>query len=185
VDLHAFARKQISLDRHPTVGLAMEDPLATYLHDHLAGSNFAIELLENLQQRHSGCDTGAFAAAILAEVQEDRKVLEGVIEKIGTSHFDVKDAISWVAEKASRMKLSNGQPDGLSTFEALETLDLGIMGKVSLWRALGVISDFDPRLAAMDFTALSLRAQDQFNRVEKYKLSIARNTFEMDRQGAK
>jgi hypothetical protein len=163
----------------------MDDALAIYLHDHLAGSNFAIELLENLQQRHSGCDTGAFAAAILTEVQEDRKVLEGVIAKVGKSHFDVKDAISWLGEKASRVKLSNGQPDGLSTFEALETLDLGIMGKVSLWHALGVISDFDPRLAAMDFTALSLRAQDQFNRVEKYKLSIARNTFEMDRQGAK
>lgn len=155
----------------------MNDPLATYLHDHLAGANFAVELLENLQERHSGHETGTFAAAILGEVREDRKVLQGIIERVGTSHFDAKDALAWLGEKASRVKLSHDQPDGLSTFEALEMLDLGIMGKVSLWRALGVVADFDKRLAGSDFTALSNRAQDQFNRVERYKLAIVRAAF--------
>jgi hypothetical protein len=32
----------------------MSDPLATYLHDHLAGSNFAIELLDSLRDQYSG-----------------------------------------------------------------------------------------------------------------------------------
>ena len=155
----------------------MDDPLATYLHDHLAGANFAVELLENLQQRHSGDETGAFSAAILSEIKGDRRVLEGIIEKIGKSHFDAKDAIAWLAEKASRVKLSHGQPDGLSTFEALETLQLGIMGKASLWHALGVVVEFDSRLTGFDFSALSLRAEDQFDRVENYKLSLARPTF--------
>ena len=155
----------------------MNNPLATYLHDHLAGANFAVELLQNLQQQHSDHETGAFAATILAEVQEDRKVLERIIQNIGESHFDAKDALAWLGEKVSRVKLSNGQPDDLSTFEALEMLDLGIAGKVSLWRALRVIGQFDGRLAAFDFVALLQRAQDQFNRVENYKLSIARCAF--------
>lgn len=166
----------------------MKDPPAIYLRDHLAGANFAVELLENLQERHSGHETGAFAAAILGEaqedgeVQEDRKVLRRMIEQVGTSHFDAKDARAWFSEKASRVKLSHHQPDGPSTFEALEMLDLGIMGKVSLWRALSVVADFDNRLAGWDFKALWNRAQDQFNRVEKYKLAIAREAFDRNRR---
>jgi hypothetical protein len=156
----------------------MDDPLAIYLHDHLAGANFAVELLENLKERYSNHATGAFAAAIRAEVEHDRTLLQNVIDRVGKSHFDAKDAMAWLGEKASRVKLSHGEPDGLSTYEALEILDLGIMGKVSLWRGLEVIANFDNRLAGFDFTALSLRAQDQFNRVENYKLSIARTTFE-------
>ena len=93
--------------------------------------------------------------------------------------------MAWLGEKASRVKLSHHQPDGLSTFEALETLSLGILGKDSLWRSLDVIAEFDSRLAGMDFTALSTRAQDQFDRVDKYKLSIARVALERDRQNAK
>jgi hypothetical protein len=161
---------------HPTSDLAMHDALAIYLHDHLAGANFAVELLEQLE-RNSGPETGIFAAAILAEVQEDKKLLEGIIERVGVSHFDAKDAMAWLAEKASRIKFNHAEPDGLSIFEALETLDLGIMGKVSLWKALGVAADFDSRLMGLNFTALSIRAQEQFNRVEKYKLSIARAAF--------
>lgn len=165
-------------------GFSMNDPLAIYLHDHLAGANFAVEMLEHLQQRHSGHETGAFAGAILAEVQEDRRVLQDIIERVGTSHFDTKDALAWLSEKASRVKLSDDQPDGLSTFEALEMLDLGIMGKVSLWRALSLVADFDNRLAGSDFNALSARAQDQFNRVEKHKLAIVRTAFDKDRRNS-
>jgi hypothetical protein len=30
----------------------MHDPLATYLHDHLAGSHFAIELLDSIEKQY-------------------------------------------------------------------------------------------------------------------------------------
>ena len=63
-------------------GLTMNDPLAIYLHDHLAGANFAVELLENLQRRHSSHETGALAGAILGEVRGDRKVLQDIIERL-------------------------------------------------------------------------------------------------------
>lgn len=160
----------------------MDDPLAIYLHDHLAGSKFAVELLENLQQRHSGDETGAFAAAILSEIQQDRRVLEDIVERVGRSHFDAKDALAWLAEKTSRVKLSHGHPDLLSTFEALETLALGIMGKLLLWRALSLLANCDDRLAGLDFSALAVGAQDQFERVEKHRLSHAVRTFERANQ---
>jgi hypothetical protein len=69
------------------------------MDDHLAGANFAIELLQISGNAIPLARGGAVATAIVAEVQRDRKVLEGIIERVG-------------------------QPDGLSAFEALETLDL-------------------------------------------------------------
>ena len=55
----------------------MSDPLAIYLHDHLAGSNFAIELLEFLRDQHAGQKLGDAAGELLAEVEKDRKTLQG------------------------------------------------------------------------------------------------------------
>jgi hypothetical protein len=160
----------------------MDDRLSIYLHDHLAGANFAVELLKNLEQHHCDDETGALVREILAEVVNDRQVLEDIIKTVGKSSFDAKDAMAWLGEKVSRIKLGHGDRDALPTFEALETLSLGIQGKVALWRVLQVVAETDERLAGWDFTALSSKAQDQFNRVEKYKLSVARVTFQSSHQ---
>ena len=45
----------------------MDNPLATYLHDHLAGADAAIDLLQNLRDQHSDEPLGQFAAELLAE----------------------------------------------------------------------------------------------------------------------
>ena len=42
----------------------MSDSLAIYLHDHLAGSNFAVELLEFLREHHAGQPLGILLAAV-------------------------------------------------------------------------------------------------------------------------
>ena len=70
----------------------MEEPLRIYLHDHLAGSGFAIELLENLVKEFAGHETGTVASLILGEVREDLRTLETIIERVGRSHIDLKDA---------------------------------------------------------------------------------------------
>jgi hypothetical protein len=36
----------------------MDDPLAVYLHDHLAGSSFAVELLEKRASEFTGTPSG-------------------------------------------------------------------------------------------------------------------------------
>jgi hypothetical protein len=155
----------------------MNDPLITYLHDHFAGSNFAIEVLARLRDRYPGQETGIFAATLLEDVQADRKVLEHIIERTGTSGFDLKDAVAWLGEKASRVKLEDVQPDGFGTFEAVETLALGILGKLALWQALSVAAASDPRLNEWDFAALSVRAEEQHQRTEKHRLGMVPMAF--------
>lgn len=151
----------------------MSHPLAAYLHDHLAGSNFAIELLKNLEDQHSGEPLGQFAAAELAILVEDRQILQGIVDRIGTETSALKEATAWVAEKASRFKLRHPSSPDFGTFEALEALALGIHGRVALWRVLSIIAPTDTRVRGEDFDALAARAQAQHDRVEQRRLQVA------------
>lgn len=92
--------------------------------------------------------------------------------------FDLKVAAGWVAEKISRLKLQSDTDGGIGTFEALETLALGILGKASLWRALAAIGDVDARVAGEDFSRLAALAEAQHVRVEANRLEMAHRIFE-------
>lgn len=153
----------------------MSDSLSTYLHDHLAGSNFAIDLLEFLRDQHKGEPLGGFAVKLLAEVEEDQKTLQGIIDRMGAGFPVLKEAAAWVGEKVSRLKLRRG---AFGTFEALETLALGIGGKLALWRTLATIADADARVRGMDFEQLAVRAEEQQARVEVLRLQVARAAFD-------
>ncbi len=151
----------------------MSDPLATYLHDHLAGSNFATELLKDLREQHPGEPLGQFAAALHIELEEERQVLQRIIERVGTESSALKEATAWMGEKVSRFKLRRASSGEVGTFEALEALSLGILGRVKLWRALSLIAPIDVRVRGVDFDALIARAQAQHAQVEERRLQIA------------
>jgi sulfur-carrier protein len=150
-----------------------DDPLATYLHDHLAGSNFAIELLNKLKEQHAGDTLGDFAAAELPLLLEDREILQQIAERVQAPASPVKEAATWIAEKASRFKLRHPNSPVFGDFEAFELLALGIHGRVALLRALAKLPAGDSRLGGHDFEALAARAQQQHDRVEQQRLQMA------------
>jgi hypothetical protein len=154
----------------------MADPLAIYLHDHLAGSSFAIELFKSLRDEHLDDPVGQLATTLRTEIEEDRVVLQRIIDRVGKRPPDLKEAAAWLSEKVSRFKLRHSAAGGLGTFEALETLALGILGKLALWRALAVIAD--ARVHGVDFEQLITRAQAQHARLEESRLQVARTLFE-------
>ncbi len=156
----------------------MSAPLATYLHDHLAGSHFAIKLLDSLHEQYLGEDLGDFAAAIRAEVKKDQQTLQTIIDQVGTTHLDLTEAAGWLVEKTTQFKLQRDDSrGGLGTFEALETLTLGIRGKRALWKVLPKIREVDQRIPDLDFEHLRVRADDQFSLVEDQRLKLAPFTF--------
>lgn len=116
----------------------MDDPLATYLHDHWTGSSFAIELLEKLATEFSGTLSGDVARDLLEQVQIDRETLRQLISRVGKASPDLYDALGWIAERVSRIKLKHDNPGGVGAFEAFETISLGILGKRALWEALQI-----------------------------------------------
>src|SRR5690348_3046192 len=100
----------------------MDDPLASYLHDHLAGSRFAVELLEKLSSEFAGTPSGEIARDVLEQVQRDRRVLEQLIARVGKTTADIYDALGWVAERISRIKLNHDDPTDIGALEAFETI---------------------------------------------------------------
>jgi hypothetical protein len=151
----------------------MNDPLATYLHDHLAGADFAIDLLGQMKDRHPDQPLGQFAAHLLGEVTQDRDTLQNLAEKVGSGTNTLKEFTAWVGEKASRVKLGAGVKGEFGTFEALEFLALGVQGKLSLWHALVVVAALDARLNGLDLEQLIARAEAQYAQVEEQRLASA------------
>ena len=155
----------------------MSDNLTTYLQDHLAGAVLGLELVEALRDQHAGEALGRFAGELAAEITADRSTLETLAERVGPGGNPLKEATAWLGEKITRLKLGRQAAGELGTFEALEALALGILGKQALWDALAVVAPQDPRLGGWDFGDLSRRAQVQHGRVEEQRLDAARTAL--------
>jgi hypothetical protein len=150
--------------------------LHIYLRDHTAGAEHAIQLFKVLKDHHAGTSLGQFAADQLQQVEEDLRLLENLAQRTGADRFQVKEVAGWLAEKLSRLKLAPiGSP--LNTFETLEFLSLGILGKRALWRALMSIASVHPELQGTDFVSLLERAETQYAATEKMRLQIAVHVF--------
>jgi hypothetical protein len=131
-----------------------EDPLSSYLKNHLAGSTVGVNLARRV------------ADAMADEIDEDRRSLLDVMERLSVSPDPVRVAMGWSAEKALRYS-------PLSRLEELEALSLGVEGKLALWRTLRHTHGADPRLAGVDLDELIDRAQSQRRRLERQRTSAA------------
>ena len=155
------------------------DLLATYLNDHLAGSVAALELLDRLHGLSRGTDREQLFVSLREEIEEDQEMVKLLLRAVGGKESMARKAAAWLTEKIGEAKLDlddsgSGQ---LRLLEALETLGLGIRGKLGLWRALGAAASFEPEIGKLDLPRLEQRARDQFDRVEAQRLLAARAAF--------
>jgi hypothetical protein len=153
--------------------------LTTYLNDHLAGSVVAIELLDHLRELSKGTEQEGLFTVLKSEIEEDQKVLQGLLRGVGGKESRVRKAAAWLTEKVgeAKLKLDDSGSGELRLLEALETLELGILGKLALWRALGVAADLVPEIRKLDLGRLEGRATEQHDRVETERLKVARAAF--------
>src|ERR1700724_1726514 len=116
----------------------MSNNLTAYLHDHVAGSVEAIELIDDLVNASDDASLKQFLADLKREIESDQRVLEQLIAGVGESEGVVRKAAAWLSEKAARAKFKVAGEDfgGLGLVQALEMLALGIRGKELLWRSL-------------------------------------------------
>ena len=156
----------------------MKGPLAIYLHDHLAGATWALDLLDRIRKNFADKDVGRFAARLREEIAADKETLHSLASQLGPTSDVLKDGVAWLSEKVSRIKLShNDDGTGLGLFEALEFLALGIHGKLLLWIVLAEVADRYPGLDHADFDSLRDRAQKQEQAVERFRLIAAGEVF--------
>jgi len=153
--------------------------LATYLNDHLAGSVAAIELLDHLRDLSKGTERERLFTSLQSEVEQDQKVLKELLREVGGKESRVRKAAAWLTEKVgeAKLKLDDTGRGELRLLEALDTLELGILGKLALWRALGVGANLVPQIQKLDLSKLERRAKEQHDRVEVERLKVARAAF--------
>jgi hypothetical protein len=154
---------------HPFSG----DPLTIYLNDHLAGSTAGVELARRAASNNAGSSYGSVLTGIAREIEEDRALLETLMDRLGVPRDRFESGAAWIAEKAGRLK-PNGRLFGysaLSRFEELELLLIGVNGKLSMWRALD--HALHERLGGIDIPELEARAESQRERLEALRLRAA------------
>jgi hypothetical protein len=152
--------------------------LAIYLNDHLAGSTLGVELVRRVSSSNrEDPELGAPLEQLRTEIEEDRAILEQLMDGLGVRRDRVKPAVAWTGEKLGRLKL-NGRLSGyspLSRVLELEGLCIGIAGKLQLWRALGI--SLGPRHGSFDFAELAERATRQRSQVEGLHVKAAARAF--------
>ena len=149
--------------------------LGIYLNDHLAGSVGGIELTKRILGENEGNEYGRFLSDLLAEIESDQQTLKDLMKRLEISESLPKQGAAWMAEKAGRFKL-NGRLAGyspLSRLVELESLALGVEGKLAMWRSLDHVSSGEESLTPFDFPALMERAKAQLDRIERYRLEAA------------
>ncbi|MGH3934578.1 MAG: hypothetical protein ACRDS1_06315 [Pseudonocardiaceae bacterium] len=155
--------------------MAAAQGLETYLNDHLAGAVTGSELANKISSDYAATRFGPFLAELARDIEQDKVTLEALMERLGIKPSTIKQAAGWIAEKASRLKMSEtatGDQD-LKLFLEFETLSLGIEGKLSLWRALIEVRNSHPELAATDLDRLAKRAESQRAGLEDHRLQVA------------
>ena len=153
----------------------MSENLGTYLNDHVAGSVLALELLDHLIDLPEAPDR-KLLTQLRIEIQEDQDVLRQLLRSVGAKESTARKAAAWLTEKLGRAKLRIDESGSgeLRMLEGLETLALGIQGKLALWRSLAALGDAVPSLKTLDLARLQARALEQFERVEQLRLHAAR-----------
>jgi hypothetical protein len=163
-----------------------------YLNDHLAGAMIGRDLADHLRSENQGTPLGGLMGQLAVQIEEDRQTLIALMEHLDSSKNPVKQAGAWVAEKVSRLKfagVSSGEPE-LGTFMALESLALGVQGKLGLWKALKQVTDQHPGLASVNLDELIDRAEAQYDLLERERLAAGARALgsvnvPRDRQPAK
>lgn len=147
--------------------------LDTYLNDHLAGATAGVNLAEMAAEEHKQDDHGMFFGQLASDIRTDFATLESVMEELAVDKSATKTAAAEVGSKVMSSKFTGGDDDDLNAFVALETLSIGVEGKLCMWKALKTVADGYPALGALDIDDLMARAEDQRARIEAKRLETA------------
>jgi hypothetical protein len=156
--------------------MADTQALDVYMNDHLAGSAAAVELVERIRDNNEGTDLARAMDSLLGDIEADQATLAAIMESLGVVPSSPKQAAGKVLETLSRFRLNErvtGSAE-VSQLMELETLSLGIEGKLALWRSLGEVTGSLTGLGAFDLPTLAARAVSQRAVVEPFRLEAAR-----------
>ncbi len=150
--------------------------LATYLRDHLAGADTAIQMVRGLSDACRGGPQGALFESLYEQFREDRGVVEGILAELGYTSRSAKRLAGRATGSGLRV-VAGGAPGDLSLFRTLEALAIGVQGKRCLWRAAQALVALPHPPGRRSFVELEADAVHQWEAIERHRWSLVHHTF--------
>ena len=150
--------------------------LATYLHEHLAGADTAIQVVQGLRDEYRGSPEGALFGSLYEQFREDRGVVEDILAELGYTSRSAKRLAGRAAGGALRV-VAGGATGDLSLFRTLEALAIGVQGKRCLWRAAQTLFALPHPPGRRSYDELEADAVGQWETIEQHRRSIVPATF--------
>jgi hypothetical protein len=145
--------------------------LGIYLNDHLAGAMAGTELARRLARTEGEWAGNGKLDRLADEIAADRDTLQDIMATLGEPVRKVGVWAGWGLEKLGRLK-RNGTTvarSPLSRVVELESMRLGVEGKVAAWRTLRARAAVDPRLDADRLDELIAAGRSQIARLERLR----------------
>jgi hypothetical protein len=172
----AFVALRRSKPRQGDQDLNKRKAFATYLRDHLAGADTAIQVVEGLRDAYPGGPEGALFESLYDQFREDRGVVEGILAELRYTSRSTKRLSGRATGNALRV-VAGGTPGDLSLFRTLETLAIGVQGKRCLWRAAQALVVLSHPPGRRSFVELEADAVRQWEAIERHRWSLVPRTF--------
>jgi hypothetical protein len=152
--------------------------LATYLRDHLAGADTAIQVVQGLRDAYRGSPEGILFGSLYDQFREDRGVVEGILAELGYTSRSTKRLAGRATGNALRV-VAGGAPGDLSLFRTFEALAIGVQGKRCLWRAAQALVGLPHPPGRRSFVELEADAVGQWETIERHRRSVVPGTFSL------
>lgn len=143
--------------------------LADYLADALDAARHLSDVVDQLASGATDPRLAAFLMALQKDVRQDHDTLQRIATVFESTGLPLPER---APREPAMPRLSTGQP--ASVFRALEYLAFRVLEKRSLWDALALAADYEPRLAYLDYPRLQARAIAQHYAIERRRLELAR-----------
>src|SRR4051812_10684420 len=147
--------------------------LDTYINDHIAGATAGTNLAKIAAEEHQTDEHGPFFSEIYAEIQADFDTLQELASALGVEESASKSALAEIGSKGMAPKFTAGDDDELNAFVTLETLSIGVEGKVCMWKALRTVAGDYSAFEQFDVDELLARAEAQREKLEAQRQKLA------------
>jgi hypothetical protein len=153
--------------------------LATYLKDHDAGSEAALQILDHLEKHHGAGVVGEMARTLRPQFHGERAQVHVLLQALDESISAPRRLFGWLSEKGLQLKLLADDPgDGaLRLLETVEMLGLGVHGKRGMWKALEANKASASVLESVPFAELITQAEAQEALIESVRLVAAKEVM--------
>ena len=151
--------------------------LATYLREHLSGSDAAIRVVERLRRTHAGTAEGRLFGALFIDFQHERDVVQAMLGEIGASTVSAKRIVTGAGGALMAPGAASSERGGLAFFRALEGLAVGVQGKRLLWRAMQELEPPFTQISRGRLRELETLAVRQCEAIDERRRTLACSTF--------